>query len=301
MKKIISFVMAAAVLAAVLCGCSSNTNDSADNESSFRVSYTYDSHYSGVNESVVRAYNMLCEAVINGEDSVLFNTSLLSDLNRLYYTSFPLSYLVSSININSDNTGLNISYINDSETHLRLVKEFNEKVDEIMKSCGYGRAGKSEYILNVYTYLSSSVKYDNIYTTAYDAIINGVGSSSSISSAFEYLLLQGGIDVSHIYGMGERGLEFLSVAAINGEQYMFNPGRECLETGGLGLSCFGLSYSDLIDSGYKNGFTYTDEEPVVFEDTSEKFSPLRDTVSYEFDGGVINAVKSNGDKVNVSL
>lgn len=300
MKKIICVLIVMAVTGMVLCGCSSN-NAENNNSSNFKVSYTYDDHYSNVNDSAVRAFDMLCDAVINGKNTVLFNTALLADVNRLYYTSFPLSYLVGSLSVNSDNTGLNISYINDSETHLKLVDEFNSKINEIMTSCGYGQVNKSEYLLNVYSYISSNTKYDNIYTKTYDVLINGIGSSSSISSAFEYLLAQGGIRTSHIFGMGSEGLEFLTIADVDGENYIFNPGQECKKTKGLGLSCFGLSYVDLLDAGFNSGFTYTDEEPVAFDDTSEKFSALRNTVSYEINSGVISADTSDGKKVTVIL
>lgn len=300
MKKILSVLIVLAVAGTVLCGCSSNKAEK-NNSNDFKISYTYDYHYSNINDSAVRAFNQLCDAVVSGESAVLFNTALLADVNRLYYTSFPLSYLVGSLSVNSDNTGLNISYIYDTETHLKLVDEFNSKINEIMTSCGYGQVNKSEYILNVYSYISSNTKYDSIYTKTYDVLINGVGSSSSISSAFEYLLAQGGIKNSHIYGMGAEELEFLSVADVNGENYIFNPGKECKETNGKGLSYFGLSYADLLDSGFDSGFTYTDEEPVAFDDTTEKFSSLRSTVSYEFKDGVITAVRENGEKITVSL
>lgn len=303
MKKFISFFLISVLLSTVLCACSSGNNSDVKNETgtNYKISYTYDNHYSSVSESAVRAYNALCEAIINGENSVLFNTALLSDVNKLYYTSFPLNYLVKSLSLNSDKTGLNISYNNDTNTHVKLVEEFNQRVDDIMQQCGYGKVDKSEYILNVYNYIASNTKYDNSCTTAYDAIVNSIGSSPSFASAFEYILAQGDISVSHVYAVTDIGVVFMTETELNGELYYFNPGNERLDTDGIGLSYFGMSYADLLNLNLASNLVYTDGAPVVFDDTTEKFATLRNTVSYKYENGIISANKNNGEIVECAL
>lgn len=295
MKKFISLFLAVVMITGVFVSCS---KDGSKHE---KLSYTYDYYYSDVDKKVLDSYEKLCEAVVKGEKSVKIDIELLDDVNRLYYTSFPLSVLVEKMSLNEKKNGVNIEYVNDLETHKKLVSEFAEKVNQIMEECGYNKLSQKEYVLNVYSYVASKINYDINYTTTYDAIVKECGSTSSYATAFGYLLLQAGINATQIYGLNSSGLSFMTMAQIDDEYYLFAPCDENKANKGFGLSFFGLSYSDVLKLGFTDGFKYTNEEAVVFDETTEKYSKLRDTVSYEYKEGKISAIKSDSSKVEVEL
>lgn len=298
MKKVVSLFLAVVMITAVFCSCSKGGSKHE------KLSYTYDSYYSDYSEfdkNVVKSYEKLCGAVVNGEKSVKFDIDLLEDVNRLYYTSFPLSVLVEKMSLNEKKDGLNIEYVNDLETHKKLVSEFTDKVNQIMEECGYNKVSQKEYVLNTYSYVASKIEYDVNYTTTYEAIVKGYGSTSSYTSVFNYLLLQAGINATQVYGLNSNGLSFMSMAEIDNENYLFAPCNENKANKGFGLSFFGISYSDVLKLGFTDGFKYTNEEAVVFDETTEKYSNLRDTVSYDYEDGKITAIKSNGSSVEVEL
>lgn len=295
MKKFISILLATVLICSVFASCGSKKTNSLGLE------YTYDSYYSDVDKSVIKEYEKLCDAVVKGNDSVSIDMSHIDSINRLYYTSFPLSILVSKLSLDEGEKNIKIEYVNDIETHKKLVDEFVSKVKSIMEECGFGTASESEYILNLYSYISANIVHDINHTTTYDAIVYNLGSSSSYSSAFEYLLLQAGISASHIYGLNSKGVSFMTMAEINGENLLFAPFSEYKVDKGYGLSYFALSYSDVLKLGFTDGFKYTNDEAVVFDEVSEKFADLRDTVSYDYSDSIITAVKNNGETVTVSL
>ncbi len=295
MKKFISLFLVIVMVLTVFCSCSKSGSKHE------KLSYTYDNYYLNDNDDVVKAYEKLCDAVVKGEKSVSFNIDLLDDVSRLYYTCFPLTVLVEEMSLNEKKNGLNLEYVNDLETHKTLVTEFANKVNEIMTECGYNKVSNKEYVLNVYSYVASKINYDINYTTTYDAIVKGYGSTSSFTSAFEYLLLQAGINASHVYGLNASGVSFMSIVEFDGENYLFAPGNENKANKGFGLSFFGISYSDILNLGFTDGLKYTDSEAVVFDETSEKYANLRDTVSYEYENGKISAIKSDGSSVEVEL
>lgn len=295
MKKIVSLFLAVVMITAVFCSCSKTGSNHE------KLLYTYDSYYTGFDKEVVKSYEKLCDAVVKGEKSVKFDVEQLEDVSRLYYTSFPLTVLVEKMSLNEKKDGLNIEYVNDIENHKKLVSEFSNKVNEIMTECGYNKVSQKEYVLNVYSYIASKIIYDVNYTTTYEAIVKGYGSTSSFTSAFEYLLLQAGISASQIYGLNANGVSFMTIVEIDGENYLFAPCNENKANKGFGLSFFGISYSELLKLGFTEGFKYTNEEAVVFDEVSEKYANLRDTVSYEYENGKISAVKSDGSTVEVEL
>lgn len=295
MKKIISIILVVLMTTAVFSSCSKSGIKQE------KLAYTYDSYYSEFDKDVVKSFEKLCNAVVKGEKSVKFDIETLEDASRLYYTSFPLSVLVEKISLNEKENGLDIVYVNDLETHKKLVSEFIEKVNEIMEECGYNKVSQKEFILNAYSYVASKIEYDINYTTTYDAIIKGFGSTSSYTSTLNYLLLQAGINTTQVYGLNSNGLSFMSMVEIDNENYLFAPCNENKANKGFGLSFFGMSYSDVLKLGFTDGFRYTNEEAVVFDETSEKYSDLRNTVSFDYNDGTISAIKADGSSVEVNL
>lgn len=295
-KKVISALMALFLTVVLFSACSKAEETSSEN-----LKITKDVYYSNMDESAVRAYEKVAAAIINGEGEVKYNLQLSDDVNRLLYTGFPLIELVESMENLSDLSGVSIKYKNDSEKHLELVDSFTKKVFEIMDECGYGTARNNVYLLNVYTYVAKKITYDNEVTNTYDTIMTSKGMSASISSAFEYLLLQGGVEASHLYGKDQGdNYWFFSRAEINGIMYNFDIAAEMERRGGEGLSCFAMTDSEMIDGGLKNEFLHTDskEADAVKDD---KFSALRSCAYYSIEGNTIKAALYSGKTVDVQI
>ena len=61
-----------------------------------------------LDESSIKAYEKLCNAVLNYKSEVKYNVSLSDDVNRLFYTSFPQYVLVDGIDFLNDNSGVKL-------------------------------------------------------------------------------------------------------------------------------------------------------------------------------------------------
>lgn len=292
MKKLISVFLAFVLVATVFSACS-KSEEQPEKETEKTVKITMDSHYSDYDESAVSAYEKLCNAVINGEEEVKFNTRLLDDVNQLYYTCFPLYALVDNFQFTEDNTGYTIKYKNSKEEHIALVKEFNDKIISIMDECGYGKVSVNTYVFNVYNYITKNFTADSTVLTAYDALIQGKGYSSAINALFEYLVLQGGGKASH--AMGNVGASIVSLVQFNGEWYYFDPYSEIQDNQGKALKYFAMS-----DSSMKTSYSYTDGE-AIGEIGDGAYDKLRQSASFTVDGSKVSVTCQDGETFELEL
>ncbi len=265
MKKYISLLLSIIVCLTVFAGCTKSGSDS-------EYVITMDSHYDYVNDTAVRSYEKLCNAVINGEEEVRFNTAHMDEINQLFYTCFPLYPLVESIDILENNTGVGIKYKNDMDKHTELVSQFNDKISDIMKECRYSKVSTDEYIFNVYVYITSNFKIDSSIFTTFDTVVEGKGYNASINSLFEYLVLRGGGKASHI--ISSTGSNIMSMVNFAGKSYFFDPAKEIEINSGTALVYFAMDTSRAAGV-----FLYTDNTDVEkIEDDS--FSKLALSESY---------------------
>ncbi len=265
MKKYISLLLSIIVCLTVFAGCTKSGSDS-------EYVITMDSHYDYVNDTAVRSYEKLCNAVINGEEEVRFNTAHMDEINQLFYTCFPLYPLVESIDILENNTGVGIKYKNDMDKHTELVSQFNDKISDIMKECRYSKVSTDEYIFNVYVYITSNFKIDSSIFTTFDTVVEGKGYNASINSLFEYLVLRGGGKASHI--ISSTGSNIMSMVNFAGKSYFFDPAKEIEINSGTALVYFAMDTSRAAGI-----FLYTDNTDVEkIEDDS--FSKLALSESY---------------------
>lgn len=265
MKKYISLLLSIIVCLTVFAGCTKSGSDS-------EYVITMDSHYDYVNDTAVRSYEKLCNAVINGEEEVRFNTAHMDEINQLFYTCFPLYPLVESIDILENNTGVGIKYKNDMDKHKELVSQFDDKISDIMKECRYSKVSTDEYIFNVYVYITSNFKIDSSIFTTFDTVVEGKGYNASINSLFEYLVLRGGGKASHI--ISSTGSNIMSMVNFAGKSYFFDPAKEIENNSGTALVYFAMDTSRAAGV-----FLYTDNTDVEkIEDDS--FSKLALSESY---------------------
>lgn len=282
MKKLISVIISLVMIIGIFTACS-KADDSNTNQDN-KANITIDTHYADIDESAVRAYEKLCEAVINYEKEVKFNISLLDDVSRLFYTCFPLYPLVESIDYLEDQTGVLITYVNTEEEHSALVSQFFDKIEEIKTQCEYGKVNTDRYIFNLYTYITQNISIDSSVITTFDTALQGKGYSAPICSLFEYLVLQGGGKASHIVNY-EAGVNIISYVEFKGQWYYFNPVLDIQK--GTGNSLIGFAMNDSRVGGVQ--FNYTDESPVD-KVTDNTFDKLENSVSYILDGDKVNVM-----------
>ena len=90
MKKTISLILCAALFCSIFAACSNADSSDKTDESveadNVQIKITTDAHYASLDESSIKAYEKLCNAVLNYESEVKYNVSLTDDVNRLFYT-----------------------------------------------------------------------------------------------------------------------------------------------------------------------------------------------------------------------
>jgi hypothetical protein len=298
MKKIICVLMSVLFITAAFCGCSSK-GSGVNND--YNLKYTYDSAYSYYDSSIINAYEQVCDAVVNGVEEVRINTGMIDDVKQLIYTSFPLYSLIDDIQINSDNSGIVIKYTQDTDAHLKSVKAFCDRIDEIQTACNNGSVSDSEYVVNVYNYVASNIKETSQQSvTSYDAIMNGEGTSYTYSNMFEYILQQSDIPAYHIITIdsteGSRGL---SAAVINDNTYYFDVMSEYKANGGSKLVYFAMTTDDVNTQGATSLILSNQETAPDASDLS--FDVCRECKSWEIKDSNLLVTKNDDTVVEIAL
>lgn len=287
MKRLIAAILAAVLIVSAFAACSNQNKEvSEKNEALSEIGFTIDSHYENMDESSVRAYEKLCNAVVLGDNSVKFNVSMLEDVNKLFFTSFPLHALVEKLTVSGDSSGVDITYKNPLEKHKALVSEFYAKINEIKEQCEFGKVNADRYIFNVYTYITANFKLDSSSLTVFDTVIRGKGHSSALASLFEFLVLQGGAKACHALGASS----ILSYVQFKDEWYYFNPAADIEKNQGKALIGFAMQQSRTGDMDFL--FTDQTEIPKV---SDKKFDQLKNSLSFSKDGDAIKVICNNDE------
>ncbi|MFR5876544.1 MAG: hypothetical protein ACLUFN_08640 [Eubacterium sp.] len=299
MKKYLSLVLSIIFLAVMFCGCSSNGEDNSNNQAD--IKYTYDSAYSGFDESTIRAYESVCEAVINGTEELRINIGMLDNVKQLIYTSFPLYCLISDITVNSDNSGIIIKYTQDTDAHLKSVSDFSSRIADIQNACGIGTVSDSEYVVNVYNYVASNIKESSEASiTSYDAIMNIGGNSYTYSNMFEYILQQSDIPAYHIIAIdSEQGAKGLSAAEINDNLYFFDVMSEYKDNAGKQLVYFGMTTDDVGTEGLTSLMLSNQQTAPDASDLT--FDACRMCTSWELKDGSLLITRNDGETVKIEI
>lgn len=294
MKKILTLILCFAFAACAFTGCSGDKEPQKEAEAKpASVLYTTDYSNSNLSPSSIRAYETLCDAVIKGDNEANFNTTLINDVNRLFYSDFPLSCLVAKMDIKSDRSGVSIIFKNDIETHLGLVSDFCTRVSEILSQCGFGKVNNNVLVLNLYSYIAQNTEISSASNNSYDVIVASKGYSSSMAGAFAYLLNQAGIKASVVKSTNDDGIAFMTETDFKGMNYIFNPFFEADDNSGKALRYFALDYSELSAAGY-NDVRYRNDDSVVFNDGENEFAGLRSSDSYVLSGNTLSVKTSDG-------
>lgn len=301
MKKVLSLILAFTFVFLSFSGCSSSDKTEEEKPVEYSLKNTFDSIYSDFDDSVIHAYEEVCGAIVKGNEDVRINLSMLEDVQQLLYTSYPLIYLVDSITPKTDKSGISLKYKNEAEEHSKLVSQFNAKINQIEKECGFDTASNSLYTLNVYHYVASHIKItEKPSISLFETVMNDEGTVFTYSNLFEYLLLQKGIKAFHIIACDARGTGWgLSSAELNGEIYYFDVGSEYYSTQGNNINYFALNYSDLQNEGL-NSIKYTSQGK-AFKSKADGFKACRSCKEWSVDGQKLKILQYDLKKITIEL
>lgn len=305
MKKFFSIILLFVFALSVFTACSKDDNQAnnhtGEDSVSAGIKYTYDAVYADYSDSTVSAYESLCDAVVNYQNSVRMNLTMYDSVMRLFYTSFPLHALVKDIQVSEDNSGISITYSLDKEEHLNAVKTFFDKVLQMKEACLTGAGSKAAYVLNVYHYVASHIVVsEDESILLYDTVMNGEGSSYSYSNLFEYLLLQNDIPAYHVLISDSTGKGLgVSQFELNGMLYYADVMNEYQQNAGELLTCFGMTTQELSALGFHTP-QYSDQSAAQ-EANDLAFDFCRSCTAWEIKDNLLLVTNSDGIVVEYAL
>lgn len=296
MKKLLSVLLCLAFVCVSFYGCSEKPQEETETN---ELKITYDAAYLSYDSSTVSAYENVCKAVLNREESVRINLALNEEVRRLFYTSFPLNVIVESLTENENGEGFDIKYKLSADEHKAAVDAFTAKINEISQECK--ATNTTVYAINAYHYVSSHAKVsDDLTISCYDTIMKGEGSSFSYAQMLTYLFLQGGIPACYVTANDavDGGYGVVQAKLYDGWFY-FDPLGEFYDNGGENIVFFGMTNKDLKKTGLKKP-TYSDNKSA--RDASDLyFDTLRYSKSYEIAGNTLLVTTTKGDVVQIAL
>ena len=246
MKKLLSLMMAVSLIVGVFAGCSAKEEAEA-----YQLQYTVDGAFSDCGESALSLYNTLCKGVEQHEETIRLNTGMLDEVTELFYTSCPLTYLVKTITVNEDNSGVTVTYHNDADKHQELVNTFAEKLEEMLTACQYHHVSDAVFAVNAYHYVAEHIQVsDNPSVTLFESVVNGTGNAFSYSAVFAYLLQLAGISACHMTASDAAGAAWcVSGVALDDGFYYCDVMSEFYANNGQQLTCFGMTAEELENTG----------------------------------------------------
>lgn len=296
MKKVLSIVLCLLFVCVTFTACSEKPEEETQTA---ELKITYDAAYLSYDSSVVSAYENVCKAVLNGEESVRLNLALAEKVRRLFYTSFPINVLVESLTEDEKDEGFAIKYKLSPDEHKKAVNDFTNKINEIISECK--SANTTVYAINVYHYVASHAKVsEDTAISCYDTIMKGEGSSFSYSQMLSYLFLQGGIPACYVTASDAANAGWGVVQAkLYDDWFYFDPLGEFYDNGGENIIFFGMTDKDLKKTGLNNP-TYSDNTSTR-DASGLYFDALRFSKSYEISGNNLLVTTTEGNIVQIAL
>lgn len=295
MKKYLSIILSVFLVLSVFAGCSKEEEKKNDQPTEFELAYTYDSHYSYISDSAKGAYEKYCDGIMNYQQEIKFNVSMLDDVSSLFYTSFPLYPLVKSCNINEDGSGVIVEYTLTQEEHMKKIADFKTAIKDIMDECDYKRVSNNEFIVRLYSYLAQNIERDDSIVTVLDTALTKKGIGATVSGLFEYILRQANIEASHIVSLREQSsAKMISIVTFKGEMCLFDPFSEGQNGEGKGLKYFAMD-DNRAGINQSSGYKFTDGEYllIIFDDS---YSELKNCDSYSIENNKLTCkIKDSKD------
>ena len=262
----------------------------------------------------VRYYNRFVSAVTAHNTSVaLPSIEQYDNIRFAINESFPFSYLISGYYYDSAQSKMIISYKFDAEKSKTIIKEFKDKIQEIFSECVTSSDNNIIAAISLYSYIANNfnivkvqpIKEDNAFSLSssevvssessldtdkesgmYLTLINKEGTSEDISTLYNYLLMQLGIECKTVSSWDNNGeYHTWSLVKLNNKWYHCDIASESKVNGGKGLKYFGMT-QDRIESYINSESIYTGEH-TWFSDklpkaNSKKFSDFETVISWDY-------------------
>jgi transglutaminase-like putative cysteine protease len=313
MKKLTAILLAAAV-ALSLAGCDrlgksaettapgAETSPSGTEQIKPYV-YTFDPYaLSGEYEKLygkefVEMYRDFVDAYLNFEttfecESEQMFEALYSAIteNMPYFSSD--AYLTFDCYDEAAKTGTIAYTAASADEHKKNIDAFTGEVTDILMGCLQDGDNDLEKSLALYQAFSSSVLYVNDLPgnriNPYYAIMSKQGVSQSIAAAYVYLLRQAGVTAETCSGLTQdlSAAHEWCLIEIDGKYYYADPTYENGDTGGLGLSYFGMTQAERQEAGSFNPENYTlgttgQAVGSAFDVTDTRFASFRGCYYFE--------------------
>lgn len=302
MKKIVAVLLSVLLVCCAFAGCATDKNDAQPDAKTPQLDFTYDFHYNSYDESTIRYYEQMCQAIIDQQTELRFNQSIYEQVSQLLFTSFPLVDLIDKVSINHDMSGITIAYKYDKAQHTQLVNDFVNKIDQIKADCMFGKVSDNEYIINVYKYVASNVVISqNNAITLYETITKGEGTSLTYSRMFEYILQQSGTDTSHVIALDKAsGTWGLTIVFMDNSYFYFDPVKEAKDNGGTKLKFFGMTTADAQGCGLSD-FRFSDSTKIEVEIIDTRFAPCRNCESYSVSNDILTVIDAQSQASQIEL
>lgn len=219
------------------------------------INYTWNPHVYGdilkelYGEKSEEEFYGLVDAVLAREESCPFdteNSQFMYDICFIVKQAFPIfEKLVADYRFEEGKAYFEYCY--DITQHEAYIKEFKEKIEEIICSSVTETDNQTMAALAIYHFFSERITYDDegvgdfgVDITPYRALMEYEGICQSFASAYVYLLLQCNIPAVNISGYNDDAAHEWTLVKLKGKYYHMDPTFE-EGWGGNGLSFFGMT------------------------------------------------------------
>ncbi len=260
-------------------------------------------------------YNKFVNAVLEAKESAPLPSREYYDIIRFAIgENFPFSALISNCRYDSVNNRVLISY-EFSKTHSEKIGEFKKAVQEIFNTCVKNTDDDAIAAISLYSYLAKNIdiKADNTviakepddtasseissseqYSTQndnteikadiYSTLMDKKGTASSVSSLYNFLLMQLGIECKTVSSWNVNSYKTWNMIKLDSKWYHCDIASEQRETEGDGLKYFGMTEQKVTENtGLEDIYTgqsswFTDKLP---KSNSNRFKDFANIVSWE--------------------
>lgn len=183
--------------------------------------------YNNLGDQVKMDFERMVEAILNGEEQIEVSQEFSEHVFDMIPSLFPPFYYVVDEMVYQDGVAT-LTYLEGRENTL---EEFGKKVEEIIDACVCEGDSELMAAAAIYNYYTPRIKYDHsavgdVYAdvTGYRGIMEFEGICQSFASAYTYLCLQVGIDITTVIGISNKvETHQWCMMNIDGEYYYVDP------------------------------------------------------------------------------
>ncbi|MGE4353667.1 MAG: transglutaminase domain-containing protein [Oscillospiraceae bacterium] len=202
-------------------------------------------------------YRHLVDAVLQRQETVSLPEDSLSKAVSCLLAEFPLSALIHDFNYDWENASVTFSYLYDRDEHEARIQAFEKRVQQAVRASVLPAGNDCEEAISLYRWTAQNIRYlDGGDISVYHALMDGEGICQSYAGAYQFLLLQVGIDALGAGAfMNDGGAHEWTMVSLGGRWFHMDPTFEDSLDGGDGLTFFGMDDIRRGQSGVETPFT----------------------------------------------